>query len=1481
MNNPILNKILNAGTLLRPCVLPVAAMLGLAGSAWASQTINVKFGNSGTPADAMNGKSFITNNYQQAPAAYTGTTWNDSFRIDDTNITPITVAGLLDSDGNTTGVGYTTLMSDNPNYLFGPRVMGNEPNVTLLNSGLYRVFNSGSGNATHNRFIVSGLDVTKTYHIYLACSADLALNNRWGIGTASAAPSSTKDILNTAVTKAAGTWAPGDNWLVFYNVAPQADGKIYVWGYNLNGNSTNSGLTLNGFQVVDATDWLNSDKSLYNFTVPGTPSYPGVISNHNTGNTITVTMPASTKPWNDIAPSFTLADGASCNPPSISGQDFSAGPVDYTVTAQDGSTRVYHVSVALSSAKDILTYSVGGNPAVISGTNVSLVVPYGNSVTELSPTIEVSPLATVFPDTGVAQDFSSPVSYTVTAEDGSQKVYSVTVYLGAAPGTIDTAPPGLPPGTQYRLVFVTSGKTYARTNAGGGTGPTSINDFNTFATSAATSVGSLAGLSSTWKAVVSVRNANGSTVSAKSNTGTDVGTGVPIFNLAGQLVASSNSTLWANSALASPINVTELGTSPPLNNNNHALVHTGMNDDGSANGDWSLCYPTGGYAFAGDPTTTAVNWANNGVTSWCSQLGSDDPNAYSYWQMPIYVMSGILTVPQLLSPACDMVAFNWGSYAGAINQTDHTIVVHIPFGTAVNPLNPNPTFAVSPLATCDKTSGGTGLYDFTLPHVYQVTAAAGNSESYTVTIVPDVPTVTLSLTGSPLSEDGGMATITATLSNTCSQDVTVNLTFSGTAALGSQYTRDASSITILAGQTTGEITLTGVQDNFYGQDRIALADISTVTHGLVGTPSQVTATITNTTPMPPGLPVPTGLNPGTGKLWAVGDTYHLAFVTSTTRDATDPNISTFNAFVNTAAGLSTLTDINHIPWSVIGSSQNDAITDPARLNAPVSGPVYLVDGTTMVAAGYADIWDGTLAHGIDKDQNGTSVAVGTAVWTGTVNANGTPANYPTGPFYRSFGSSVGYTQWGKVGATDPQWITAGENPSGNGYRFYALSVPLTCTIDSPAIEPLPPTITGITPGNGSLTVAFTAGYDGGSAITNYRVSTDDGGTWTTASPAVTTSPIVISGLDNGTAYPVRILAVSSLGDSTPSAAVSGIPSLPSSACDMLAFGPGADITGTNIVLFMPQGTTNEQVAAIAPTFTLSPYATCNQPNGVTSPIPPLNSTATVPYVVTAQDGFTTKTYQVTVVVLTMPNDNFVDAIALAGGSGISHRGVANATLEVGEPNTYGYYANTVWFKWTAPSNGTFHLSTVGTLSADGAPWDATIDIYDGGPAIGALHSLLTADNDQAETVEQAVTAGSTYTIRIGYGGGNGPATNANGLKLTWSFVGTGISFGDWCSINSVTGQPNEDSNGDGVQNGVAYFMNAIGRATNPGLAPDNTLTWPMNDSFVGTYEVQTSTDLNQWVPVNPQPTRNAQGNVVYQLNPNAGKIFVRLVVIPN
>jgi hypothetical protein len=52
-------------------------------------------------------------------------------------------------------------------------------------------------------------------------------------------------------------------------------------------------------------------------------------------------------------------------------------------------------------------------------------------------------------------------------------------------------------------------------------------------------------------------------------------------------------------------------------------------------------------------------------------------------------------------------------------------------------------------------------------------------------------------------------------------------------------------------------------------------------------------------------------------------------------------------------------------------------------------------------------------------------------------------------------------------------------------------------------------------------VSIVAGPNGGSAITNYQYSIDGGDSWTTRSPASPSSPMLISGLDNGVAYPVR------------------------------------------------------------------------------------------------------------------------------------------------------------------------------------------------------------------------------------------------------------------------------------------------------------------------------------------------------------------------
>src|SRR5439155_23241105 len=75
------------------------------------------------------------------------------------------------------------------------------------------------------------------------------------------------------------------------------------------------------------------------------------------------------------------------------------------------------------------------------------------------------------------------------------------------------------------------------------------------------------------------------------------------------------------------------------------------------------------------------------------------------------------------------------------------------------------------------------------------------------------PTVTLSLSGSPMAEAGGVATVDATLGWPSALTVTVNLAFSGTATLTNDYTPTGTSIVIPPGSTSGSITLTAVQDS--------------------------------------------------------------------------------------------------------------------------------------------------------------------------------------------------------------------------------------------------------------------------------------------------------------------------------------------------------------------------------------------------------------------------------------------------------------------------------------------------------------------------------------------------------------------------------------------------------------------------------------------------------------------------------------------
>ena len=178
----------------------------------------------------------------------------------------------------------------------------------------------------------------------------------------------------------------------------------------------------------------SSEAEILTFTIP-----TQVSSDINTTNaTADVVMPFGTDVTN-LIPTFTLSSGATAEINSVvqysgvTSNDFSS-PIVYYVEAEDMNTfRNWTVTVTVeagSSEAEILSFDI---PTQVSSTinsgaaTVDVLMPYGTDLTSLTPTITVSNLATVSPLSGVAQNFTNAVTYTVTAQDATTKDWTVTV----------------------------------------------------------------------------------------------------------------------------------------------------------------------------------------------------------------------------------------------------------------------------------------------------------------------------------------------------------------------------------------------------------------------------------------------------------------------------------------------------------------------------------------------------------------------------------------------------------------------------------------------------------------------------------------------------------------------------------------------------------------------------------------------------------------------------------------------------------------------------------------------------------------------------------------------------------------------------------------------------------------------------------------------------------------------------------------------
>ena len=180
--------------------------------------------------------------------------------------------------------------------------------------------------------------------------------------------------------------------------------------------------------TVKVTRQVNSEAEILDFDVEG------LINSSINSNAATVTASVSTlADLTQLAPEIIVSDFASISPESGTTQDFT-NPVDYTVTAEDGTTKEWTITISqqVSNKADINSFTftdqVGEAEIGVKPDTVEAQIVFGGDLTSIAPDIGISLGAEISPASGVTRDFSTSLEYTVTAQDGfTTRVWTVII----------------------------------------------------------------------------------------------------------------------------------------------------------------------------------------------------------------------------------------------------------------------------------------------------------------------------------------------------------------------------------------------------------------------------------------------------------------------------------------------------------------------------------------------------------------------------------------------------------------------------------------------------------------------------------------------------------------------------------------------------------------------------------------------------------------------------------------------------------------------------------------------------------------------------------------------------------------------------------------------------------------------------------------------------------------------------------------------
>jgi len=316
---------------------------------------------------------------------------------------------------------------------------------------------------------------------------------------------------------------------------------------------------------------------------------------------------------------------------------------------------------------------------------------------------------------------------------------------------------------------------------------------------------------------------------------------------------------------------------------------------------------------------------------------------------------------------------------------------------------------------------------------------------------------------------------------------------------------------------------------------------------------------------------------------------------------------------------------------------------------------------------------------------------------------------------------------------------------GSAWMFMTVGVP-----DAPTALSATPLSTT------SVSIAFTAGSQNGSIISNYKyaLSTNGGSTYSeyaALDPADAVTPITISGLTGATTYHIKLKAVADFGDSVDSSAVSVTTLTPPGAPTSLS---ATALSGTSVSIAFTAGATGGSA------FTNMEYALST------------NSGATYG----AYAAFSPADYITPVVISGLTNNT-------------------QYTIKLRHITTAG----------TGPDSSAVTITTpidVDYLVVAGGGGGGTQS--GGGGGAGGLRSTVTASGGTPGTVESALSLSpsTNYTVTIGSGGAGGVpnAKGTNGVNSVFSTI-TSTGGGGGGSYNAITPGVGGSGGGGAVNNG--------------------------------------------------------------------------------